>query len=217
MAARTDHAGKGLLDLQRRLRTLSRGATIVGPGDDRRPSVNRNLDVRTAGNDGHVRKTCTLVFAFALALAGCGNDSPSAADEEPATLSTAVSAEPAAKASKGTKIKLGDSEFGRMLFGSNDRAIYVFENDPRGQTVCYGECAQAWPPVLTRGEPRAGAGVRKALLGTVKRRNGKQQVTYAGRPLYFYAHERPGQVLCHNVKLNGGLWWVVGPAGKPRP
>ncbi|HZL04366.1 MAG TPA: hypothetical protein VFE45_02915 [Coriobacteriia bacterium] len=42
-------------------------------------------------------------------------------------------------------------------------------------------------------------------------------MTYAGRPLYYYAHEGPGRVLCHNVHLNGGLWWVVGPNGKRRP
>jgi hypothetical protein len=24
-------------------------------------------------------------------------------------------------------------------------------------------------------------------------------------------------VRCHNVNLNGGLWWVVGPDGKRRP
>ena len=59
--------------------------------------------------------------------------------------------------------------------------------------------------------------MRKSLLGTVKRRGGRRQVTYAGRPLYFYAHEDPGQVLCHNVDLNGGLWWVIGRNGKPLP
>ncbi len=40
---------------------------------------------------------------------------------------------------------------------------------------------------------------------------------WRGRPLYYYAHEGPGQVLCHDVDLNGGLWWVVGPDGRRRP
>ena len=104
-----------------------------------------------------------------------------------------------------------------MLFDARRQAIYIFERDSERATVCYGECAEAWPPVLTEGRPRAGKGVRASLLGTVRRRDGKLQVTYAGRPLYFYAHEQPGQVLCHNVNLNGGLWWVVGPDGKRRP
>jgi predicted lipoprotein with Yx(FWY)xxD motif len=71
--------------------------------------------------------------------------------------------------------------------------------------------------VITKGQPRATSGARTALLGTVKRRDGKLQVTYAGKPLYFYAHEGRGEVRCHNVDLNGGHWWVVGPDGRRRP
>jgi len=70
--------------------------------------------------------------------------------------------------------------------------------------------------VFTKGEPEAAKGVGASLLGTVKRRDGRLQVTYAGKPLYFYAHESPGEVRCHNVDLNGGLWWVVGPDGRRR-
>jgi hypothetical protein len=55
------------------------------------------------------------------------------------------------------------------------------------------------------------------LLGTTTRRNGDRQVTYAGRPLYTYAHEGRGEVLCHDVRLNGGYWWVLDPEGEPRP
>ena len=117
----------------------------------------------------------------------------------------------------GTAITVGDSEFGDMLFDSNKQAIYIFENDPTGESVCYDDCAEAWPPVLTEGEPKAGDGVKADLLGTVERRDGKLQVTYADQPLYFYAHEGPGEVRCHNVDLNGGFWWVVGPDGERRP
>jgi hypothetical protein len=41
-------------------------------------------------------------------------------------------------------------------------------------------------------------------------------VTHAGKPLYYYAHEAPGEVRCHNVDLNGGFWWVIGPNDKRR-
>jgi predicted lipoprotein with Yx(FWY)xxD motif len=149
-----------------------------------------------------------LLVAGALVLAACGDDDDSGGSKKAAPA-------PAA-ASKGTTITLGDSEYGSMLFGSDDQAIYIFENDSRGKTVCSGECAEAWPPVFTEGKPRAGRGVRDSLLGTVKRRDGRLQVTYAGQPLYFYAHEGPGEVRCHNVNLNGGFWWVVGPSGERR-
>ena len=41
------------------------------------------------------------------------------------------------------------------------------------------------------------------------------QVTYAGHPLYFYAHEGKYRVLCHNVEEFGGTWLVVQPDGRP--
>ena len=114
-------------------------------------------------------------------------------------------------------VRAARSEFGRMLFDSDGQAVYVFEKDPKGRSVCYGDCAEAWPPVFTDGEPVAGEGIEAALLGTVKRRGGTVQVSYAGKPLYYYEHEAPGEVRCHNVNLNGGFWWVVGPDGERRP
>jgi predicted lipoprotein with Yx(FWY)xxD motif len=173
-------------------------------------------------------RAAILLVAGVFALAGCGDDSDSGApaangDGGAAPGDTAPRTEPEtgtsgedAEAPEGTAIELDKSEFGPMLFGSNGQAIYIFEKDPKDKTVCYGECAAAWPPVFTDGEPQAGKGVRQSLLGTVKRRDGKRQVTYAGKPLYYYAHEEPGEVRCHNVNLNGGFWWVVGADGKRR-
>jgi predicted lipoprotein with Yx(FWY)xxD motif len=173
-----------------------------------------------------------LLVAGALAVAGCGDDDAGTSSADPTTSDAAMKKDDAAMAkdeaamkkddatmtkARGTTITLGDSEFGRMLFSAKKQAIYIFENDRRNRTVCYGECARAWPPVYTKGEPRAGKGVRQSLLGTVERRDGRRQVTYAGKPLYFYENEGPGEVRCHNVDLNGGLWWVVGPDGKRRP
>ena len=160
-----------------------------------------------------------LLVAGLLLLAGCGDDDGPGASKAPSPKDEASTkkdgATPATR--RGTTVTLGDSEYGSMLFGSNKQAIYVFQNDPKGETVCYDECAEAWPPVFTGGKPKAGEGVKGSLLGTMKRRDGRLQVTYAGKPLYFYAHEEPGEVRCHNVDLNGGLWWVVGPDGKRRP
>jgi predicted lipoprotein with Yx(FWY)xxD motif len=118
---------------------------------------------------------------------------------------------------RGTTVTIEDSEFGEMLFDAKHQAIYIFENDPKGKTVCYDECAEAWPPVFTESDPVAGKGVDASLLGSVKRRDGRLQVTYADQSLYYYANEGRGEVRCHNVDLNGGLWWVVGPDGKRRP
>jgi predicted lipoprotein with Yx(FWY)xxD motif len=129
-------------------------------------------------------------------------------------LVAAAAAEPAMA---GPKLSVRASEYGRILWGPKRQAIYVFQRDERKRSKCYGTCAEDWPPVFAKGRPVAGPGVRRSLLGKARRRGGRRQVTYRGRPLYYYAHEGPDQVLCHNVDLNGGLWWVVGPNGKPRP
>jgi len=166
-----------------------------------------------------------VAVAVAVVLVGCGDDDTASGNAASASTQTrtadtavhATSAQATATVAKGTTIALRGSPFGKILFDSGRQAIYIFENDRRNKTVCYGECAEAWPPVYTSGKPRATRGVRAALLGTIKRRDGRRQVTYAGKPLYYYAHEGPGEVRCHNVNLNGGLWWVVGSNGKRRP
>lgn len=112
-----------------------------------------------------------------------------------------------------TRITVRPSEFGPMLFDARGQAIYLFEKETSSTPACYGACAEAWPPVLTRGSPVASGEARAGLLGTTKRSNGTTQVTYGGHPLYFYAHEEPGQVLCHDIEEFGGLWLVVTPAG----
>ena len=156
-----------------------------------------------------------LLMTGLLALAGCGDDDDSTGSEPVGGADdAAMEKDDAAMKRAGTTITVADSEFGEMLFDSNRQAIYIFENDPEGDSVCYGDCAEAWPPVFTKGEPKAGDGVDASLLGTVERRDGKLQVTYNGKPLYFYAHEAPGEVKCHNVNLNGGFWWVIGPDGE---
>ena len=66
-----------------------------------------------------------------------------------------------------------------MLWGPKRQAVYVFQRDGRKRSRCYGACARAWPPVLTKGRPSAGRGVRRSLLGTTRRKSGKRQVTYA--------------------------------------
>jgi predicted lipoprotein with Yx(FWY)xxD motif len=170
-----------------------------------------------------IRPSGALLVALAALVAACGDevDAMPSPSQPPSTEAESAGSSPRAARPaaprRGTKIVLRRSEFGTMLFDRRKQAIYIFQRDARNRTRCYGECAEAWPPVHTKGRPRAGKGVRASLLGTITRRDGRRQVTYAGQPLYYYAHERPGQVLCHNVDLNGGLWWVVGPDGRRRP
>jgi len=155
-----------------------------------------------------------------LLVAGCGGDDDDSSDSDSGTSATAAAeatttdTAEATPAPKGTTIKVSDSQFGQIIFDADDQAIYLFDKDSGSTSECYGECAAEWPPVLTKGDPQAGAGAKPGLLGTTERTDGTTQVTYGGHPLYYYAHEEPGQVLCHNVEGFGGLWLVVEPSGE---
>ena len=162
-----------------------------------------------------------LALTLALVAAGCGGDDEAAAPASGAAPAPQSAQRPEGEeglrvAARQARIVAEDSELGRVLFDANGQVVYVFEIDgPRRSNCTSAECVEAWPPVLTEEEPSAGAGVDAGLLGTIRRDDGGLQVTYAGRPLYFYEHEGPGEILCHNVHLNGGLWWVVTPSGDP--
>jgi len=124
--------------------------------------------------------------------------------------------EPAAARSDAASATLTvrSSKYGRIVFDGSKRALYAFTRDRRGgPSRCYGACAAAWPPYIVSGKLTAGAGTKRALFGTTERRNGKRQLTYRGWPLYYYAHDPVGQVLCQNVSEFGGLWLVVRPSG----
>jgi predicted lipoprotein with Yx(FWY)xxD motif len=122
---------------------------------------------------------------------------------------------PPRAAAAGATVKVADSRFGRMLVDGRGFSLYLFTRDRRGKSRCYGDCAKAWPPLITDGAPRAGRGARERLLGTTRRRSGKRQVTYRGHPLYYYVGEtRAGQVLCQDVFEFGGTWLVVSPGGR---
>jgi len=57
--------------------------------------------------------------------------------------------------------------------------------------------------------------VKQSLLGTTRRANGSQQVTYAGHPLYRFALDtKPGQTKGEGLQDFGGGWDVVSPAGE---
>jgi len=107
------------------------------------------------------------------------------------------------------------SAYGVVLFDGRGKALYAFTRDRAGRSACSGACAAAWPPSILRGSLTAGAGARASLLGTTRRADGRRQVTYAGRPLYYYVGDRqPHQILCQNVSEYGGLWLVVRPSGR---
>lgn len=140
-----------------------------------------------------VRLSVLIVLALAAAVLGAAPASPSTA---------------------GSAVTARASAFGQILFDGRGFVLYAFTRDPRSESSCVGACARAWPPYLIKARPGAGSGVKARLLGTTKRAGGRLQVTYAGRPLYYYVGDRrAGQVLCQNVTEFGGVWRVIRPTG----
>lgn len=172
--------------------------------------------------------TTGAIVVGIMALAGCGggdggsDGAASATTANETTTTTAESPESSSADEKvgsgsdrpsGVTIKTGDSQFGDVLFGKGGQAIYLFEGDRADESACFDDCAAAWPPVLTKGEPQAGGEVGSKLLATIERPDGSTQVTYNGHPLYYYVNEGPGEVRCNNVNSFGGLWFAVDPSG----
>lgn len=122
---------------------------------------------------------------------------------------------PAALPTPGITVKAVGSRYGTVLADGRGQAFYVFDRERTRKSECYGACAKAWPPVLATGRPAAGKGARASLIGTTRRRDGRRQVTYRGRPLYYYVADAPGRILCQNVREFGGLWLVIRPDGTP--
>ena len=156
-------------------------------------------------------------IGVAALLAACGADSTRtsmATSEDREAAPTQAATRPARR---GPLVTLRDSQLGPVLFSGSNRAVYTFTRDGSGSQArsrCHGDCAEAWPPFFAKARPRAGSGVKRALLGTI-RRGRRRQLTYSGQPLYFYAHDPTGEVLCNDIVEFGGTWFAVTAAGKP--
>jgi predicted lipoprotein with Yx(FWY)xxD motif len=175
------------------------------------------------------RLLAIAVILASLALAACGGDedSETTTGQAPSTGNQAGAAQGAAAADRkasgggdeaqagaGTEVVAADSQYGSVLFDAQRQVVYLFDKETSDTSRCYGACAEAWPPVLTEGDPRAGDGVEAKLLGTTGRDDGSTQVTYNGHPLYYYVDDPQGEVLCHGVEEFGGVWLAVDPGGE---
>jgi predicted lipoprotein with Yx(FWY)xxD motif len=104
-------------------------------------------------------------------------------------------------------IRYVDDRFGPILATPKRQALYYWTAENDFRIHCTGSCARLWPPLVVRSKaavaPRV-AGI-KGTFGTIRRPDGRVQLTFNRRPVYSYVHEGPTQVLCDNV--NG--WFVV--------
>lgn len=157
--------------------------------------------------------TFGTVLAIAL-LTGCGGSSSTGDTPAEAAPARAQPEAQAATKGKGPKLKIVDSDYGRILADGRGRALYLFTADAGKASSCSGDCAVSWPPWIVKRKPRAAAGVKGALIGMTRRGDGRLQATYRGHPLYFYVGDRAaGEVKCQAVLEFGGYWYVVRSTG----
>ncbi len=177
-----------------------------------------------------------LALIAVLVIAGCGSSGSSSStttESEPAAAETETTkeapakeeaaAQPASEAEaepegEATPISLGEATgVGKILVDSEGMTLYYFQKDQKGsgKSKCEGACAEAWPPLITEGEPEAMAGVKAAMLGTIEREDGTTQVTYAGWPLYtFVEDKKPGEDNGTDSKAFGASWYPLHSNGK---
>jgi predicted lipoprotein with Yx(FWY)xxD motif len=142
-----------------------------------------------------------LLAALAVAATACGGN-----DDEPS--GTAAPAAPTTTASPATgsaTVAVASTRLGDILVDADGRTLYVFTKDKGDQSACSGECAANWPALT--GTATAGTGAQAALLSTATQADGSSQVTYGGKPLYYFAGDaKPGDTNGQGV---GSVWYAV--------
>jgi predicted lipoprotein with Yx(FWY)xxD motif len=182
-----------------------------------------------------VKAACVLATSLGLLMTGCGGkhkavpssgglaqpsspgmESPGEETEAPessppATEGTESSPPVASMTPSGpAEVKAKDVSIGKILVDGKDMTLYLFEKDKGGIPSCTGDCATAWPPLLTTDKVTAGTGVNAAWLGMADRSDGTKQVTYHGHPLYHYAKDtKPGDMTGQGLEAFGAKWYVV--------
>jgi len=144
---------------------------------------------------------------------------PPAATASPAATSTqaAEATETAGIPVTGeeTVVKATLSDFGPALVDNEGRALYIYMNDTQNgdSSACTDEeCTSDWEPLISQGDPVAGAGAIQSLLGTITREDGTNQVTYNGWPLYYFSGDRGAGST--NGQGMESAWFLVAPSGK---
>ena len=153
---------------------------------------------------------------------GVGGAAPAASGNPstttPASTAPAAAATPTTGSTGSVKISTATiSGLGPVLVNAQGRTLYMFVPDKHSKVTCVSACAALWPPAkLSTGQKATASGeVKSSLLSSDPDPEGGQVATYAGWPLYTYAADAsPGTANGQAIDANGGLWYVISPAGK---
>lgn len=103
----------------------------------------------------------------------------------------------------------------KVLVNRKGLTLYSLSVERRGRFICTDDfCLSLWTPlVVSKGTVPTGA----LHLGTVRRPDGRTQVSYRGRPVYTFTQDRkPGDVKGNGFK-DVGVWRPAFPSGGAAP
>jgi predicted lipoprotein with Yx(FWY)xxD motif len=129
------------------------------------------------------------------------------------TLGASVAVAAASSAHSATSpatVSTRSTRLGTILVGPNGHTLYLDKSDSKNKSTCSGSCASIWPPLTTKGAPKAKGSAKASDLGTISRSGGVKQVTYDGHPLYYFASDS-GAGQTTGEGSNG--FYVVSPSG----
>jgi predicted lipoprotein with Yx(FWY)xxD motif len=153
--------------------------------------------------------TAVLVAALAVVAAGCGGNDDDTGSGTAAPVATAAPTT-AAEAADAATVAVANSKLGDILVDADGRTLYAFTKDKGDQSVCSGDCASNWPALT--GDATAGTGVQAGLLSAAMQADGNSQVTYGGKPLYYFAGDaKPGDTNGQGV---GSVWFALSADGE---
>lgn len=147
--------------------------------------------------------------AAIVMLAACGSSGGGGTNTSGPAGGSGSSSSAAAAGSSSVIVKIKKTDAGTVLTNAAGFTLYTFQADKGTTSVCYGACAQFWPPVIGTAHMAAGQNI-SGHFGTTTRKDGKTQVTYDGHPLYTYAGDtQPGQTSGNGINQDGGIWNVI--------
>lgn len=129
------------------------------------------------------------------------------------SVTSAQSASPAAGGGEAYTINASTTDLGTFLTGEDGKTLYYFAKDTApGASTCTGDCATNWPALTVDSADTlaAGNGVT-GVLATFARADGSTQVSYDGRPLYYFAADKAAGDT--NGQGKGGVWAVASVDG----
>jgi predicted lipoprotein with Yx(FWY)xxD motif len=92
-----------------------------------------------------------------------------------------------------------------MFVNGKGMTVYTFDKDASGKSMCNGQCATNWPPLIV-----ADASKAKGDWSVVSRDDGLKQWAYKGKPLYVFVKDtKPGDKAGDSF-LNGA-WHIAKP------